>query len=436
MILDAMEVHLDNHALNTHVEGIKALYKELKVGIIDLAFVQMQVDMNKKQIIKIHKKTFNCWQGKNGSWYTYLPCETIKPPKGRLIKRVSEEKLLKSIVDYYVEEEQANELATSSTFDKIYKEWRELKNLELGDNSVLKYDGDYKRYFESTEFAETPVGKISENTIRKFMLETIKKHNLCREATGRLFSYIKNTIRYARIEKLIVENPVEFLELKEFTKHCVENEKKPEEQYYSDVELILIKKGLGELYDKTPTFMPRYALELALLTGMRAGELAPLMWSDIGTDYISIDKSEKYNRRKGIFYIDKTKTKKSRQFPICDEITTLFDRIREVQEEHGTMCDYIFSDGNMGHINTPHISDCMKRLTRTLEIHGGGVTALRKTINSNLRRSGVPVTIVASILGHTTEVNEKYYTYDTSNLEEKKEIVKQRNAKIMALASA
>ncbi len=42
--------------------------------------------------------------------------------------------------------------------------------------------------------------------------------------------------------------------------------------------------------------------------------------------------------------------------------------------------------------------------------------------------------MVASMLGHTTEVNEKYYTYDTSNLDEKKRIIQYRNAKFKNLA--
>lgn len=58
---------------------------------------------------------------------------------------------------------------------------------------------------------------------------------------------------------------------------------------------------------------------------------------------------------------------------------------------------------------------------------------MRKTINSNLRRNGVPVTIVASMLGHMEAVNNKYYTYDTSNLSEKQKIIKDRNAKVTSL---
>ena len=37
------------------------------------------------------------------------------------------------------------------------------------------------------------------------------------------------------------------------------------------------------------------------------------------------------------------------------------------------------------------------------------------------------------MLGHTTEVNEKYYTYDTFNLDEKKKGIQNRNAKFKQL---
>lgn len=65
-----------------------------------------------------------------------------------------------------------------------------------------------------------------------------------------------------------------------------------------------------------------------------------------------------------------------------------------------------------------------------LFIYGGGITALRKSINSNLKKNGVPATMVAIILGHSPEVNGKYYTYDTSNLAVKQKIIKDRNAKV------
>ncbi len=428
--LDMCEMQILNHTLQVQISQVKALLCDMENGKINIAYVQKMIDMNKTEILEIHKQKFKYWQGKNGNWNSYLPKENTKPPYGRLISKVSEEKLINAIIDYYIHEDKT---VIVPTFKQVYREWRAIKNLELSDNSILRYDSDYVRFFQDSDFENLAMNEINENTIRKFMLETIQRLGLCRESCKKMFSYIRNTVKYARIEKIITDNPVEFLELKQFSKHCIEKTKATEEQFFNDNELLMIKKGLEELYSDRPMFIPRYGVEMAMLTGMRVGEIAALKWDDIHEGYILIHNSIKHNRLKNEFYLDTTKTKKSRQFPLCDEITALLARIQKVQQESGYASEFIFTDGKGGYINGQRISDCAKRLTNYLGIHGGGITALRKTINSNLRRDGVPVTMVASMLGHTPEVNEKYYTYDTSSLEEKQKIIKERNAKVTAL---
>lgn len=42
---------------------------------------------------------------------------------------------------------------------------------------------------------------------------------------------------------------------------------------------------------------------------MRVGEISALKWEDINENYISINKSEKYNRNTKEYYIGKTKIK-------------------------------------------------------------------------------------------------------------------------------
>lgn len=429
--LDMCEMQILNHTLQVQISQVKALLCDMENGKINIAYVQKMIDMNKTEILEIHKQKFKYWQGKNGNWNSYLPKENTKPPYGRLISKVSEEKLINAIIDYYIHEDKT---VIVPTFKQVDREWRAIKNLELSDNSILRYDSDYVRFFQDSDFENLAMNEINENTIRKFMLETIQRLGLCRESCKKMFSYIRNTVKYARIEKIITDNPVEFLELKQFSKHCIEKTKATEEQFFNDNELLMIKKGLEELYSDRPMFIPCYGVEMAMLTGMRVGEIAALKWDDIHEVYILIHNSIKHNRLKNEFYLDTTKTKKSRQFPICDEIAALLERIRKVQEESGCASEFIFTDGKGGYINGQRICDCAKRLTNYLGIHGGGITALRKIINSNLRRNGVPVTMVASMLGHTPEVNEKYYTYDTSNLAKKQKIIKDRNAKVTTLA--
>ena len=312
--LNTLEIQQYNHALALRVRNIQTLYQELKTDILCLADIQEQVDMNKKQILELHKKMYNYWQGKNGKWYSYLPKEGVEPPKGKQIESVYKEKLNNKILDYYIQEEKAKkeQKNTCPSFLEVYWMWRAIKDLELDDNSIYKYNTDCKRFFDGTDFGEMPVNKITENTIRLFVLETTKELKLCKKACGKFFGYIKNVIRYARIEKIIVENPVEFLEPKDFTKHCIEVERTGT-SYYTDDEILTLLKGLHKHYASAPLYMPAYAIELAIYTGMRVSELSTLKWTDIANECISINKSAKFNRLKNEFSVGKTKTKKSRE---------------------------------------------------------------------------------------------------------------------------
>lgn len=435
--LNDFEVLQCMNALNVRVATLRALYQELKAGILALTDMQEQIDMTKKQVLDLHKSLYNYWQGKNGKWYSYLPKEGVDKPKGKQIESISQEKLDNRILDYYVnaEKEKKNQDNACPTFWEVYTMWRKLKDLELDDNSIYKYNTDCKRFFEGTEFAETPINQINENTIRRFILETIKKLKLCKETCRKFFGYIKNVIRYARIEKIIIENPMEFLEAKDFSKHCIEVEK-TEEDYYTDDELAIILKALKDYYTDTPAYMPAYAIELAIYTGMRVSELATLKWSDLIDGVISINKSAKHNRLKNEFSVGKTKTKKSRVYPIDEQIAELLTRIRYMQIEQGILCEWIFTDGNGGYTHARNITDCMTRICRENKLCGGGITKLRKTTSSDLQASGTPKSVVASMLGHTEEVNEKYYTYDTSKLDQKKKVIQTRNTKFKKMMCA
>lgn len=400
--LNDFEVLQCTDALHVRVVALRALYQELQNGILSLTDMQEQIDMTKKQVLDLHKKMYNYWQGKNGKWYSYLPKEGVDKPKGKQIESISQEKLDNRIVEYYVnaEKEKKNQENSYPTFLEVYYMWLKVKDLELDDNSIYKYNTDCKRFFVGTDFAETLINQINENTIRRFILETIKRLELCKETYRKFFGYIKNVIRYARIEKIIVDNPMEFLEAKEFSKHCAVAEH-TDKGYYTYNELAIILKALKDYYTNTPTYMPAYAVELAVYTGMRVSELATLKWSDVADGVISINKSAKHNRLRNEFSVGKTKTKKSRVYPIDEQITELLTRIRNMQTEHGILCEWIFTDGNGGYTHARNITDCMTRICRKNSLCGGGITKLRKTTSSDLQISGTPKSVVASMLGHT-----------------------------------
>lgn len=252
--LSTIEIKQYHYALLSRVNNIRALYQEVKADILCVADIQEQVTMNKKQILELHQKTYNYWQGKNGKWYSYLPKEGVEPPKGKQKESVNEEKLNNKILEYYINEEsRKNKEDACPTFLEVYRMWRGLKDLELTDNSIYKYDTDYKRFFNDTDFEKMPINQITENTIRLFVLTTVKELKLCKKSCGKFFGYIKNTIRYARVEKIILDNPVEFLEPRDFTKHCVEVER-TSASYYTDDELLTLLNGLHCHYNSAPLY--------------------------------------------------------------------------------------------------------------------------------------------------------------------------------------
>ena len=433
--LDTITYAEYNHTLNLYVENTRFLYQTLKLcDIMVYTDIQEQINMNKKAIINTHKKMYNFWQNANtGKWYSYLPKEGVKPPKGKQIESVSEENLINKIFDYYTKEEEKKQ-NTSPTFSAVYWKWRAIKDLELGGNSIIGYNTNWKRFFEYSDFAEMPIDTINENTIRFFMLSRIKELDLRKDTCRKLFDSIKHVIRYARVEKLILENPVEFLENRDFTKLCNDKIKPENECYFNDTELSIIINALNEYHKEHPLNMASYAIHLAVFTGMRTGELCTLKWSDIENGCISINKSCKYNSLTHEFSVGNTKTKKSRKYPLDDQIKSLFKRIKQIQIQNGILCEWIFTDGKGSYIHTHGITDLMNKLCKANNLNGGGITKLRKTTSSNLQSAGVPKTVVASMLGHTTDVNELYYTYDTSNLDEKQKVVQNRNAKLQRMA--
>lgn len=172
-----------------------------------------------------------------------------------------------------------------------------------------------------------------------------------------------------------------------------------------------------------------HPLKLASLTGMRVGEIVALKWEDIHNEkgYFTIQRSEKFNRKTKEYFIDKTKNKKVRNFPLDEKITTLFTRVKKAEFAKGYLCEWIFANEE-GRIHAPVVSSCIKNKCKQLRIPDRGIHAFRKTFNSNMRCAGVSEVVAASLLGHSPDVNKNYYTFDTTSLEDKAKIVADAHA--------
>lgn len=390
-----------------------ALKFAIENGIIDLSYVQEKYEMSKREeLLEKHKWAIS--QGKDGYWRTYLPDGN----NGRkMIKKHTRKDAEDAVIGYYKKQEEKDR-----TFLDVYMTWRSVQDRMVSDNTVYKYETDFKRYFGKTEFSSIKIIDISEDDIKLFMVDTIKKLSLCQKASKTLFGYIRNTVLHAMKHKIISEDPTKLLMAKDFYKYCTHKKKTINEQTISEKDMKLLSDKINQDHEEHPEYMPAYAVQLAFFTGMRVGEISALTWNDITEDGIIIDKSEKYNRKTKEYYIDSTKNGKERIFPMTMQIKKLLDSVKMIEMKNGFICEFVFANAE-GRIHAPVISSCIKNKCRQIGINEKGIHACRKTLNSRMRCDGVSATMAASLLGHSPEVNEQYYTFDVSTMREKTKIV-------------
>lgn len=391
-------------------------------GKVDLSDVQDAIEMKERQeVLKRHP--YKITQGKDGYWRTYLK-DSSKESGYKLIKKSTRKKLDDTLVEYYKTEEDK-----TVTLDEMYWRWREVQDCLVVDNTAYKYTTDYNRFFKDKAFMKNPIEEITVDMLKLFFHDMIVDNGLSKGAFKKAYGYIDNTFQKAFREKVIPENPMVYLLRKQFYGYCEEIEKPLSKQVYTDEEVELITQWLHQQYKKTPSYIPHYAVELASLTGMRVGEIVALKWEDIHNEkgYFIIQRSEKFNRKTKEYFIDKTKNKKVRNFPLDEKIMALFTRVKKAEFAKGYSCEWIFANED-GRIHAPVVSSCIKNKCKQLGIPDRGIHAFRKTFNSNMRCAGVSEVVAASLLGHSPEVNKDYYTFDTTSLEDKAKIVADAHA--------
>lgn len=382
--------------------------------MIDLSYMQDIYEMNKRnELLKKHQNKI--WQGKDGKWYTYIP---DKDGNRKLKKRSTRKDIEDMIIGYLKEVDKRQ----ATTFKIVFWEWLEFQKNIVSDNTIKKAQSDYKRFFQGEEFENIPIENITEEIIIAFISSKTKKLQLCKKSLKALYGYVNSVFHSAKVNKLVKDNPMDCIRAKQFFKFCKEKEKKVEDRIVSEKEMQKLYESIYRDYREKPDYIPTYAVELATLTGMRVGELAALRWDRISRDYLVIDQSEKYNRMTKEFYIDSTKNGKDRVFPMTDEIWDVLIRLKKVEAKNDFLCEWVFSNQN-GRIHAGTISDCARNKFIQNGMKPKSIHALRRTVNSRLRCNGVSSTVAASLLGHTTEVNENNYTYDIFDIGMKKGIV-------------
>lgn len=398
--------------------SVELLKKLTDNGNIDVNTIITQLKQMDERQTYLSMHTCKPWLASDGFWKTKIK----EGNKYRLIKKKELSDLEDVLVEHYKRLSQKN-----NSFKDWFNIWiQRQKDCGRSDNTILKYQSDYRRFYEGYPIEDKNIKEIDEVVLSKHIMQVLNEKQIPWRAFKEIMGYTSGVYDKAVRDKVIDENPFKYIDLPIYKKYCyIPPVKTTKQRTLSDNDIHTLIDKLHNPRAHNVNKMCCFAIELALYTGMRVGELSALMWEDIifEEDIFLIRRAERFNRATKESEIILVKNGKERIYPLIDEIEMLFFRIRSYEADKGYLGDYVFMDSD-GRLTKSKISDTTRNLTMSGEFTGTkSIHAIRRTINSKMRCNGVSSTIASSLLGHTERVNEQNYTYDVSEMQEKKQVV-------------
>ena len=365
--------------------------------MIDLSHIEEQIEMNRRKEL-LEKHPYKIWEGKNGSWYTYLPDDE----KGRVLKKkISRDAIENEVINYW------REKIENPSIDDIYHEWVSGK-LDRGEISLAtkdRYDRQYQECF--SEFGKRKIRKVEELEIEDFILDSIAKHNLTAKGYSNLRTLIFGIFKRAKKKKLIAYNITQTISDIEISRKLFRQTKKP------DRLLVFSEEETSRIIDYIfNTGLDILGLGIILLfkTGLRPGELAALKKEDVSGNYISVRRTEIRYRIEGheIFEVrDFPKTEAGiRKVIIPDSCGWVISEISKKSPEG----EYLF-EKNGKRVKTYQFSKKLSTICKRLDIPVRSLNKIRKTYASVLIDNNIEESLVISQMGHTDIRTTRQYYY-------------------------
>ncbi len=412
---------------NNNLELLKYIAEN---GIIDLTYVQEQLEMKKRaEILKNHQ--YSIWHSeKEDVWYTYLPDDS-KADNRRKVKRKKKNDIEKAVCDYYLSLESDDEKSDQNnemTIEKLFYEFMQHKSKEVNSGTVKRMMADWNRFYKTkNEFISMSAHSLTKINIDDFFNSVLEEHKLKKKAFYNMCGILKQTLEYAVDAEYIEKNPYR---IKVNKKKFASSSKRPsvKEVFQSDEKALLVNEMERRL-NNNPSNTAPLAVLLDFELGTRKGEILAISKSDIIGNRIHIHRqlveefdTSNLNRIKstGFRVVDYTKSEDGdRWLPLTVKAKRIIDRIEAINKEYGFHYkDFLFvKDGCC--LSPDAVDAQMKRGCEYIGIPVKTMHKIRKTYASTLLHNGVNLSIVKDMLGHADESTTlKHYIYNIEDNEE------------------
>ena len=399
-------------------------------GIIDLTYVQEQLEMKKRaEILKNHQYTI-WYNEKEDVWYTYLP-DSSKENNRRKVKRKKKNDIEKVVCNYYLSLENNNDKAGRRnvlTIEKVFYEFMRHKAKEVNSGTVKRMMADWNKFYKAkSDFISMPLHNLTKISIDDFFNSVLEEYNLKKKAFYNMCGILKQTLEYAVDAEYIEKNPYR---IKVNKKKFANSSKKPsvKEVFQSDEKELLVNEMERRL-NNNPSNTAPLAVLLDFELGTRKGEILAISKSDIAGNRIHIHRQlvEEFDtsnlnciKSTGFQVVDYTKSEDGdRWLPLTAKAKRIIDRIEAINKEYGFHYeDFLFvKDGCC--LSPDAVDAQMKSGCEYIGIPVKTMHKIRKTYASTLLHNGVNLSIVKDMLGHADESTTlKHYIYNIEDNEE------------------
>jgi len=172
---------------------------------------------------------------------------------------------------------------------------------------------------------------------------------------------------------------------------------------------ILTPDEYQRLMGNAPCYL-KDVIAMGYYTGMRKSEILNLTWNkvDLKKRVIRLEAQD-------------TKDKEPRLIPICDE---LYERLKAIPKALHDSHVFLYQGNRLMDIKRAFINTCEKAEILYGRTKKGGLSFhdLRHTFNTNMRKAGVPESVIMKVTGHSTR--EMFDRYDSVDVEDARQAIK------------
>ena len=302
-----------------------------------------------------------------------------------------------------------------STMEDIFPEFMCWKRdcTSVSPKTLREYTILWNNSIQNSDISNKPICELTRKDFLNFFREITKDRKLTRKAFGNIKSVLNGILGYAMEQDIIFHNPIKDIDCRQFSFKPVNRK--------NQVITMDEREKLIE-YLKTDGSMCSLAI--------RIGELLALKWDDIEGDFIHIQRQNLLNNEMND---DLTFTPRSyenaehvkgyteqgfRYMPLTPRAKEILEQVKELNPDG----EYIFMS-NGRQISYDAFNRKLKKACEQVGIPSYSSHKIRFSSASILNDSGMPLTSLQGLLGHTTTAMTLHYLRPVTPLEKTTEIM-------------